>query len=206
MVRENASKQISTRGYSAFESSPGDISLLVILEPRIPYLYRRRGVNARAIRIEYYENGEKVERLSDEWHSPISSNGAFIEAFTYIEFYINQLLKLLLIEQFSVKQWMKLETLVEGKYLRFEDKKDLIKKYDSNLWAAIRPNLNKLQQFRNDLSHNPIGPFLYGGEDMEWSTVDKDLVDATHSLLKAYHARQAPIEDYVKNSTSLLDN
>lgn len=177
-----------------------NISFLVVLEPLTPFLYLQRGKHAQSKLIQSFSKGERIPHLSGEDRSALDSNSDFLELFVQIEFYLNQILKLQLIDTFSIEQWQKLEELVGTEALSMRAKMSIIKRIDSALWDEIKIHLSDLQELRNNMSHNPVGPLWYKRKEIDWSIVDHDIVILTTNLLTAYKKRQHPILAYLRTS------
>jgi hypothetical protein len=207
----NSIKTGSVTRMASYSFKDGDMkklkntSLLVVLEPLTPFLYRSAGEVGESVKTERFYEGRSVASIPSEWRSQVDSNGAFLQEFTYIEFYINQILKLLISNNFSTEEWRRLEEVVDGSYISFENKQTLIKKFDRRLWDTVKVNLKHLQKLRNSLAHNPIGPFIYNNAVVDWSVVDEDLEMTRLDLLNAYKDKQGPIMDYLSSIEHTLD-
>lgn len=170
-----------------------DLSFLVVLEPLTTYIYQQKGKDGESKLITHWKNGKIANKLPDALRTKISNSKDFLDEFVYLEFFLNQLLKLILIDSFQVSQWEKLETIVGGKYLRLEDKKELIKKYSPKAWEKIKVCLKPLQNLRNSLAHSPIGPIFYNGKLVNWELVDGDIGTTRDHILREYTKIQAPL-------------
>ena len=181
-------------------------SFLVVYEPLTPLIYRRDGQDAESVTIQSFDNSSvRIPHMSGD-RSSIDSATDFLEYFTYIEFYLNQILKLLLIDSFSIGQWIKLETVVGSESFTMRAKMSIVKKLDLSLWTRIKPNLSELQELRNSLSHSPVGPYKYKGKELEWDEIDKDMATLTTNLLTVYKERQEPLLEFVKKHNLALDD
>lgn len=181
-------------------------SFLVVYEPLTPLIYRRDGQDAESIMIQSFdESSARIPHMSGD-RSAISSPTDFLQYFTFIEFYLNQIVKLLLIDTFSIGQWIKLETVVGSEALTVRSKMSIVKRLDHTLWNKIKPNLSELQELRNSLSHSPVGPYKYKGKELEWSDIDTDMATLTTNLLTVYKEGQEPVLEFVKKHNVALDN
>lgn len=169
------------------------LSFLIVFEPSTPYIYQQNGKHAESKLITSWNAGKITDRLPYELRSKISNSKDFLDTFAYLEFYLNQLLKLLIVDSVQIVQWEKQEALIGGKYLRFEDKKELIKKYSPGVWGKIKINLKSLQNLRNSLAHSPVGPTFYNGKLIDWELVDKHICAASDNILGQYINLQAPL-------------
>lgn len=176
-----------------------NLSILVVFEPNIPFLYNQKGKNAEAKLITCWHNSHIVGQLPDGSSSEVCDSKDFIDMFVFLEFYLTQLLKLLIIDSFDFEQWVKLETLIGGKYLRLEDKKELIKSYNLVVWNEISANISPLQILRNSLAHSPVGPVFYKNELVNWEHVDKDINGSINRILSEYSKLQTPLLVMIKN-------
>jgi len=183
----------STKTY-IFENE-GRYSFLVIAEPLTPFIYKRNGKGAESIMTETFDGkGNRITHMTGD-RSKIQPNN-FLEQFVYVEFYFDQLLKLCLIDSFSIEQWGKLEYVIEAMSMR--SKMEIVKKLDMELWNAIKLRLSDLQALRNAMAHSPVGPYKYLGREVDWDIIDHDMARLTINLLTEYKKRQNPILNFVE--------
>lgn len=175
-----------------------DISFLVVLDPYVPYIYQQAGKYAQVKHTVHHYGGKVVKQTPDEIR--VNNHKDFLETFVYLEFFINQLLKILVIDTFNLEQWEKLEVIIGGKYIRFEDKKELIKKFNPELWEKVKPHLMSLQKLRNVYAHNPIGPIQYCNKPIDWELIDKHISIVNDNILDQYKKLQAPLLDMIKEA------
>ena len=189
-----ASQKTTITGYSFNEQI--NYSFLVVLEPLTPFLFRRVGKKGEAQKLESFDGKAlRVPHFSGD-RSEIGAD-EFVKQFSYIEFYANQSIKLLLLDKFIPEQWEKFETVVGGEALSMRAKMSILKQLDSNLWEELKANFSELQELRNNISHNPIGPYRYKNNELDWGVVDQDVVELATRLLKQYKERQKPVADFV---------
>ncbi len=180
-------------------------SFLVVYEPLTPHVYRRDGRCAEAITIQSFDGSSaRIAHMSGD-RSNIECPTDFLEYFTYVEFYLNQILKILLVDSFSISQWIKLEALVGSEAFTMRSKMSIVKKLDSILWDQIKPSLSELQELRNGMSHSPVGPYKYKNGVLNWDEIDKDMANVTTNMLTAYKAKQEPILEFVRTQGITLD-
>lgn len=191
------SSQTTIATYS-FDNS-ARYSFLAVAEPLTPFIYRREGKDAESIMIQSFDKqSNRIAHMTGE-RSQINQED-FLEHFVYVEFYFNQLIKLCIIDSFTISQWMKLEHIVASEALSMRAKMEIMKKLDVTIWGSVKPHFSDLQALRNAMAHSPVGPYRYCGEDINWDVIDEHMVTLTTNLLTAYKKIQNPVLDFMKRT------
>jgi hypothetical protein len=174
-------------------------SFLVVVDPLAPFIYRRDGKAAEPIMIQTFDKtATRIAHMTGD-RSEVTEDD-FLEYFAYVEFYFNQLFKLCVSDGFTISQWVKLEYIVSSEAINMRTKMDIMKKLNSSIWEVIKPHFSDLQALRNAMAHSPVGPYRYGGKDIDWTAIDKDMATLTTNLLTEYKKLQSPVSDFVKKS------
>lgn len=174
-------------------------SFLVVADPLTPFIYKRDGKTAESIMIQTFDKtATRIAHMTGD-RSEVTEDD-FLEYFAYVEFYFNQLFKLCISEGFTISQWIKLEYIVSSEAISMRTKMDIMKKLNGSIWEVIKLHFSDLQALRNALAHSPVGPYKYGGKDIDWTTVDKDMATLTTNLLAEYKKLQTPVLDFVKET------
>lgn len=174
-------------------------SFLVVADPLTPFIYRRDGKTAESIMIQTFDKtATRIAHMTGDRSEVTEDN--FLEYFAYVEFYFNQLFKLCISDGFTILQWIKLEYVVSSEAINMRMKMDIMKKINSSIWEVIKLHFSDLQALRNAMAHSPVGPYKYGGKDIDWTAVDKDMATLTTNLLTEYKKFQTPVLDFVKEA------
>lgn len=174
-------------------------SFLVVVDPLTPFIYKRDGRVAESIMTQTFDKTATRIAHMTGGHSEVTQDD-FLEYFAYVEFYFNQLFKLCVSDGFSISQWIKLEYIVSSEAINMRTKMDIMKKLNSTIWEVIKPHFSDLQALRNAMAHSPVGPYKYGGKDIDWAIVHKDMTTLTTNLLMEYKKLQNPVLGFVKET------
>lgn len=173
-------------------------SLLLVLGSEMPFMCRKRGDRILVKGTLFFENGKLASTAKNEVSEKIQEPKDLLEAFIEVEFYLSQLLKLLLLDSFQPLAWEKLEIMAE-EFLSFNNKRKLISQFDKKCLNLVDGKLHHLQNLRNKFAHNPINICEYRGSSLwhAWEKIDEDMRTCKKEILKQYALRQREIFTFI---------